>query len=190
MLLLTLPGTLTLYYGEEIGMVNVPVPPEEVQDPAEKNEPGIGAGRDPERSPMQWNGTALAGFTTGKPWLPIAASHQQVNVEALDRQPSSILNLYRRLLTLRKQEECLIVGEMVGIAAEKNVLRYGRFTASESLLLLLNLCHEPARSVTPAGTIILSTCLDREGEDVSGEVGLRASEGLLIRLERKGNPNG
>src|SRR5579863_3395431 len=71
MLLLTLPGTVTLYNGEEIGMRNVPIPPEEVQDPAEKNEPGIGQGRDPERTPMCWDESQGAGFTTGVPWLPL-----------------------------------------------------------------------------------------------------------------------
>ena len=67
MLLLSLPGTITLYYGEEIGMTNVPISPDLVQDPAEKNEPGIGLGRDPERSPMPWDSSPLAGFTTGRP---------------------------------------------------------------------------------------------------------------------------
>ena len=72
MLLLTLRGTPTLYYGDEIGMQDVPIPPERVQDPFEKNVPGIGLGRDPERTPMQWNAAPNAGFTDGTPWLPLA----------------------------------------------------------------------------------------------------------------------
>ena len=71
MLLLTLRGTPTIYYGDEIGMRDVPIPPERVQDPWEKNEPGLGLGRDPERTPMQWDGRPKAGFTTGEPWLPL-----------------------------------------------------------------------------------------------------------------------
>ncbi len=71
MLLLTLRGTPTLYNGDELGMVNGIIPPKLVQDPAEKNQPGIGMGRDPERTPMLWDSSPNAGFTTGHPWLPI-----------------------------------------------------------------------------------------------------------------------
>ena len=78
MLLLTLRGTPTIYYGEEIGMKDVPIAPEQVQDPAEKNEPGLGLGRDPERTPMPWDGSLLAGFTSGEPWLPLGTDHARV----------------------------------------------------------------------------------------------------------------
>ena len=117
MLLFTLPGTLTMYYGEEIGMINVPIAPEEVQDPAEKNEPGIGAGRDPERTPMQWDATLLAGFTTRRPWLPIAPEHEAVNVEAEDRDDRSLLNLYRALIATRRNHPVLVDGGMQRIDA-------------------------------------------------------------------------
>src|SRR5690606_11977646 len=73
MLLLTLRGTPTLYYGDELGMRDVPIAPEQVQDPFEKNVPGMGMGRDPCRTPMQWDTSPNAGFTTGRPWLPLAA---------------------------------------------------------------------------------------------------------------------
>ena len=86
MLLLTLPGTLTIYYGEELGMTNVSIPPEDVLDPAEKNQPGIGMGRDPERTPMPWDCSEMAGFTRGRPWLPIGDDHQVVNVEIMERR--------------------------------------------------------------------------------------------------------
>ena len=66
MLLLTLRGTPTLYYGDELGMTDVPIPPDEVQDPFEKNEPRHGLGRDPQRTPMQWDSSPNAGFTTGQ----------------------------------------------------------------------------------------------------------------------------
>jgi len=69
MLLLTLRGTPTLYYGDEIGMQQVAIAKDQVRDPFEKNVPGIGVGRDGCRTPMQWNGEAYGGFTTGKPRL-------------------------------------------------------------------------------------------------------------------------
>src|SRR5262245_34154249 len=71
MLLLTLRGTPTMYYGDEIGMRDVPISVRQVRDPFEKNVPGLGLGRDPERTPMQWNDSEHAGFTSGTSWLPI-----------------------------------------------------------------------------------------------------------------------
>src|SRR6266853_4910625 len=115
MLLLTLPGTLTMYYGEEIGTTNVPIPPEEVQDPAEKNEPGLGLGRDPERTPMPWDGSLLAGFTSGKPWLPLGPDHASVNVMAMCESRGSILNLYRRLIELRRNNPVLTHGAIEAV---------------------------------------------------------------------------
>ena len=73
MLLLTLRGTPTLYYGDEIGMTDVPIPADEVQDPFEKNEPGKGLGRDPERTPMQWERRPRRPASRrGAPWLRLA----------------------------------------------------------------------------------------------------------------------
>jgi hypothetical protein len=71
MLLLTLRGTPTLYYGDELGLSDVAIPPAQVQDPRELREPGLGLGRDPVRTPMPWDGSRNAGFTTGRPWLPL-----------------------------------------------------------------------------------------------------------------------
>src|SRR6185503_14487766 len=101
MMLLTLRGTPTLYYGDEIGMRDVPIPAERVRDPFEKNVPGLGLGRDPERTPMQWDGSGGAGFTTGEPWLPLADDVAAVNVEMQRDDTRSLLALYRRLLALR-----------------------------------------------------------------------------------------
>jgi len=91
-LLLTLRGTPTLYYGDEIGMRDVPIPPDRVQDPFEKNVPGLGLGRDPERTPMQWSAAPHAGFSavlgeestfsitlcTGRRFLPRCCSARRV----------------------------------------------------------------------------------------------------------------
>src|SRR5690606_1763307 len=80
MLLLTLRGTPTLYYGDEIGMEDVEIPPDQIQDPAELNAPGLGLGRDPERTPMQWDDSPNAGFCPPdvQPWLPVAPDYEQV----------------------------------------------------------------------------------------------------------------
>ncbi len=126
MLLLTLRGTPTMYYGEEIGMTNVEIPAEEVQDPAEKNEPGKGQGRDPERTPMQWDSSPRAGFTTGTPWLRIGADHASVNVASLSEKEDSMLSLYRALLALRNAQAALHSGEVGGVVSDGATLRYER----------------------------------------------------------------
>src|SRR3712207_8258592 len=107
MLLLTLRGTPTIYQGEEIGMTDVQIPPEKVQDPWEKNVPGLGLGRDPARTPMQWGATAQAGFTTGEPWPPVGADYHTINVAAQAGNPLSILSLYRALIRLRRAAPAL-----------------------------------------------------------------------------------
>jgi alpha-glucosidase len=103
MLLLTLRGTPTIYYGDELGLPKVEIPHDRIQDPFEKNVPGIGVGRDGARTPMQWDSKAYAGFSTTEPWLPLAPDWPSDNVENLQQDPASILSLYRNLMTLRRK---------------------------------------------------------------------------------------
>ncbi|OWF47094.1 alpha-glucosidase-like [Mizuhopecten yessoensis] len=105
MLLLTLPGTPTSYYGDEIGMQDVFYTFQETRDPA-----GIhfgkdgyeGRSRDPERSPMQWSGTTNAGFSSGTPWLHVHENFTKTNVKDQNSDTVSMLNLYRTLAKIRK----------------------------------------------------------------------------------------
>ena len=144
MLLLTLRGTPTLYQGDEIGMTDVPIPPELVQDPWEKNVPGLGLGRDPERTPMQWDGGPNAGFTRrSTPWLPLGASNAAVNVAAQRADTRSMLTLYRRLMALRRSEPALMAGSYVPVMATDAVLAYERRHAGSRLLIALNFTGEP-----------------------------------------------
>src|SRR5262249_2707993 len=98
MLLLTLRGTPTLYYGDELGMAGTAIASEAMQDPWEKNEPGLGLSRDPSRTPFQWDATANAGFTSGRPWLPLDPAYPMYNVATLRADSTSILTLYQRLI--------------------------------------------------------------------------------------------
>ena len=143
MLLLTLRGTPTIYQGEEIGMADVPIPPDLVQDPWEKNVPGLGLGRDPERTPMQWDASSNAGFTTGEPWLPIAADYRAVNVAAQAADPRSMLSLYRALIALRRAEAALSVGDYVPVPVRDDVLAYERRHAGRRVLVALNMGGSP-----------------------------------------------
>ncbi|KAJ8418460.1 hypothetical protein AAFF_G00141690 [Aldrovandia affinis] len=102
MLLLTLPGTPTTYYGEEIGMENVNVSESEIQDPFGKFNPNMS--RDPQRSPMQWSAEENAGFSQNKTWLPIHPNYTTVNVESQKSDSGSVLEQYRALSFLRETE--------------------------------------------------------------------------------------
>jgi alpha-glucosidase len=182
MLLLSLPGTITLYYGEEIGMTNVPIPPDAVQDPAEKNEPGIGLGRDPERTPMPWDSSPLAGFTTGRPWLPLGEDHASLNVEKSDQDPESILNLYRTLIALRRSHSVLVTGELHSIAAANDVLTYERHGCGERLRIILNLGAAPATIPSEVSEILAATSLGCTSERPNKLIQLGAATGLIVRL--------
>ncbi len=128
MLLLTLRGTPTLYYGDELGMPDARIAPDEVVDPAEKNQPGIGQGRDPERSPMLWENRENAGFTTAgvKTWLPLVWDWPRFTVETERSDAGTMLKLYQRLLRLRREREELFAGEILEVSAEAGVLRFVR----------------------------------------------------------------
>ncbi|HEV8629495.1 MAG TPA: alpha-amylase family glycosyl hydrolase [Thermoanaerobaculia bacterium] len=186
MMLLTLRGTPTLYYGDEIGMRDVPIPPERVRDPFEQNVPGLGLGRDPERTPMQWGGGPHAGFTKGEPWLPVAADAATVNVERQRDDRRSLLTLYRRLLALRRAEPALAVGPFAPLRAPGDLLAWVRKEGDRRFLVVLNLGHEPATFTPPVlaldGDLVLSTHLDRDGERVLRTVELRGDEGVIVRL--------
>jgi alpha-glucosidase len=186
MLLLTLRGTPTLYYGDEIGMRQVPIAPDQVRDPFEKNVPGIGVGRDGCRTPMQWDATPNAGFSSVTPWLPLASDFMQENVVNLDADAESILNLYRELIKLRKQMPALTSGDYVPLAAEGDVLLYRRVSGDGSIVIALNLGAEPvsltSTSIEPGSEILLSTFLDRQRESVDGELDLRGNEGVIVAI--------
>jgi alpha-glucosidase len=186
-LLLTLRGTPTLYYGDEIGMRDVPIPPDRVQDPFEKNVPGKGLGRDPERTPMQWSAEPNAGFTTGEPWLPIAEYYATVNVEAERDDPRSMLSLCRRLIALRRAEPALAVGGFRSVRAQGDVLAYFRFAEGRWFLVVLNLGAQPAvlrlREGDPGGVVVLGTSLEREGSRIEGDVELAGNEAVVVRLD-------
>lgn len=184
MLLLTLRGTPTLYYGDEIGMHQVAIAPEQVRDPFEKNVPGIGVGRDGCRTPMQWNALPYAGFSTSVPWLPLSDDFTHENVVNLEADSRSILNLYKALIDLRKRRRELVSGAYVPIAAEGDLLLYRRQCEDEAVVIALNLGSEPVSLASDAigldGEILLSTFLDRQSEKVHGGLDLRGDEGVII----------
>lgn len=180
MLLLTLRGSPTIYYGDELAMTNGDIPPALEQDPVAKSAPGHG--RDPERTPMQWDATRRAGFTTGDPWLPVSEDRDTKNAQTQKEDPRSTLNLHRGLLSLRRREDALSVGSYRTLSSRDNVLVYEREHDGGRFVVALNFGGEGATlDLGTAGRVVLSTRLDR-GEEVSGVVSLRGDEGVVIRV--------
>jgi len=183
MLLLTLRGTPTLYYGEELGLSDVAIPPAEVEDPRELREPGLALGRDPVRTPMPWDGSGNAGFTTAKPWLPLHADWPIRNVARMAEEPHSILTLYRRLLAVRRAHPALAIGDFGLLDSEGDVLAYERRHGAGRLIVALNLGGRTQRLELPDWAndcrVILSTLTDAALPG-DGAVLLRADEGLIL----------
>jgi alpha-glucosidase len=184
MLLLTLRGTPTIYYGDDIGLEQVPIPPEAVQDPWEKNEPGLGLGRDPCRTPMPWDTSANAGFTTGKPWLPLNADWRTRNVASEGAEAGSMLDLYRRLIALRRSSQALSLGDYSPVSAEDGAFVFERRAPGERMLVALNLTHEPRTAALPgdaAWTLAHSTDAGGGQGPASGELALGPDQGVILR---------
>ncbi len=146
-LLLTVPGTAQIYYGQEIGMVTTtPTGREDVRDPVGRSQWPQNKGRDGERTPMQWTPGPQAGFSTNsKTWLPIPASSRTTNVQTEQRRPDSLLNWYKALIALRRSSPAMREGG-VAIVDEKNadVLSFIRTAAgAKPVLVVLNMTENP-----------------------------------------------
>jgi alpha-glucosidase len=186
-LLLTLRGTPTLYNGDELGLENVPIPPERARDPFGLNMPGTDQGRDPMRTPMPWDRTANCGFTTGEPWLPLGADHTAKSVEAQKSDPKSMLALTRGLLELRRREPALSLGDWAPVTVAGDVLAYARSSGERRVVVVLNLESAPkaVRFGEPLrGRIELSTHPGRVGRHVDDGIDLDADEAVVIAADR------
>jgi alpha-glucosidase len=192
LLLLTLRGTPTMYYGDELGMLNVPIPADRVQDPFERNVPGKGLGRDPSRTPMLWDATLYAGFSEHLPWLPVTPDHSGVNVEFQTKNKASFLALYRALICIRKSHSALSIGDYASFPGPNSVLAYLRCSGNEQLLIALNFGASEAEmslGCLSDGRILLSTYMDRANDEVLGLLHFRGHEGLIVLISQTKNPN-
>jgi alpha-glucosidase len=184
MLLLTLRGTPVLLYGDELGMVDHPVPRERQRDRF-----GLlfedGVSHDPTRTPMPWNAGPNGGFSSAPEpdlWLPVGGDYETVNVDAQAADERSMLSLYRALLALRRESGALRAGSYAQLpTAQGDCLVFAREHEGERVLVALNLADEPRRvAIGERAEIALSTALDRQGQPVAGELALRAAEGVVV----------
>ncbi len=174
MLLLTLRGTPTLYQGDEIGIGKVDIPADRIRDPQHFRQPSLNIGRDRSRTPMAWDDTAHAGFSTSEPWLPLHPDWPTRNVAAQGADPGSMLALYRALLALRRSEPALALGAMTLVDAPAGVLAYARIGDGRRLSVLLNLTSDTI-IIDWRGKPLLSTLA---GQPEPGK--LRPNEGIIL----------
>jgi alpha-glucosidase len=181
---MTLRGMPFIYYGEELGMRGIPNVSHQ-RDPLEERVPGLGLGRDPERAPMQWDGSKHAGFTVGEPWLPVASDYERYNVAAESEDPHSFLSLYRHLIWHRKGSSALLSGKYIPVdAGHPDIFAYSRVCDDERVLVLLNFSERDTVAFVdfPRACVVASTHMRKYGTctDVSRGYMLRGYEGLVL----------
>ncbi len=181
-LLLTLRGSPTLYYGDELGMREAEIPPERRQDPWSLTEPELG--RDGCRTPMQWSPDPGAGFTLAdEPWLPVGGDHAARNVRSQLRDPDSHLNLYRRLLALRRGSAALRTGSYQPLDdVPPDCFAFERSRGAERVLVAVNFSPEPLSVDVPgfAGRVAVSTHRKSEGCELEGALRLLPHEAVVV----------
>jgi alpha-glucosidase len=151
-LLLTLRGTPFLYYGEEIGMRDIHLRRDQILDPAGLPYWPFYQGRDGCRSPMQWDGSPGAGFSTGRPWLPVHPNAAKRNVAAQEKDPGSMLHFTRSLIRLRRTHAALRSGSFAFLEKQpRDVIAYLRMTQDQTVLVAMNFASGSRRLPLPAG---------------------------------------
>ena len=168
-------------------MHDVEIPPSLVRDPQGRRSPGYG--RDPARTPMQWDATPNAGFCPPdvEPWLPVADDYAEVNVEAQRDDPHSMLSLFRRLARLRREYPALAVGSYRPLeTGDTPVISYLREHEDGRLLVALNFGEDEERLELPADAatakLLCSTDPGRPAIDESKYMKLGPYEGVVLAL--------
>lgn len=191
---LTLRGTPILYYGEEIGMENYdPLRKEDVQDPIGKIGWPKEKGRDGERTPMQWNDTLNAGFSKGRPWVPVALNYPTHNVWNESRDKESLLVFYEKLIAMRKAHTAFSRGKYVALNVnDSNVLSYLRQSDTENILVVLNMSKK-AQTVSfdltaqgvkaKSGRVLLNSLPEKEQRIELQNLKLEPYQTLLIQVK-------
>lgn len=193
LLLLTMPGTPFLYYGEEVGMRNEKLRYRDLRDPYTKRFWPFRPGRDPARTPMQWDGSLHAGFTANQPWLPVSSNYTKLNVADEAADPRSLWSLYRQLLELRRMSPALNQGAYRVIeGSPRDCLLYEREARTEGgtverMLVAVNFSQRPCEFALPAGSshgLVLVSTNPNTGESKwdPSRIQLAPDEGRLVRL--------
>lgn len=173
-MLLCLRGTPFLYYGEELGMRNARISKARVRDPLGLSTWPLPFGRDPERTPMQWDGSPNAGFSAAEPWLPVNRDYPRRNVAAQEADPESLLSWYRELIAIRKSEPALRSGDLRWLDAPRGVMAWERASKGRRVRVYLNFSRRAATVDVAAGRIVAA----RGGSARGAESGLKRGAAL------------
>jgi len=186
LLQLTLPGLPVIYNGEELGMENADIAPNEMQDPAGNYTPGIGMGRDPQRTPLQWSAEQYAGFSQAKPWLPVGEHYTTLNVKNETSDNDSFLTLYRALLALRRNDITLRDGDFQLTSQNPSqVLTYRRQSSEGGYIVALNFSSEVKKvDIGSPGEVVMSTHPAFTPDFSEAQLVLKPYEGVLVRVNR------
>lgn len=177
-LILTLPGVPTLYYGDEIGMVNGKLG-KSVDDPRTND-----FSRDVVRTPMQWDGSERAGFTRDKsrPWLQINSDYKTRNVAVEKKDPASILNFTRHLISLRRHHPALELGRYMEMdSGTEGVFIFGRRLDDDRVTVILNFTNDYKKIQIPQQTQRLMFSMRKQLDLSSNEINLYPNEVILLR---------
>ena len=165
--LLSMRGTPYTYYGDELGMTNLDMPTIEEYvdiDALGKYKAAMAAGQDMEefmevlnyssrenaRTPMQWNDSENAGFTTGTPWKRVNPNYKEINVEQQNSDPNSVLNHFRKMTKFRNENLVLVYDDYDLLLPEhEQIYAYTRILGEDKMLVLLNFSDKPAEATLP-----------------------------------------
>jgi alpha-glucosidase len=199
---LTLRGVPFIYYGEEIGMRNVKFDLKSSEDPIGRKYSKfplgiivkllkISVSRDGCRTPMQWNSEPNAGFSSNKavePWLSVPETYEKINVEKENKNPSSLLNCYRRLLKVRKENIILSEGlfEFINKDVDKDYLSYKKYINDAEIYIYLNFSKKELLVPCPVECpyLYFSTLSNRVALDIeayNGNIKLTPFEGIIFK---------
>lgn len=186
-MLMTLGGTPFIYYGDEIGMRDIHITRSQIKDPVGKKYWPIYKGRDGCRAPMQWSDSPQSGFTDGDhPWQPVHPDYLYRNVKRQEEDPNSLLNLYKKLIHLRKKHPCLVSGELTMLENMPDaILAYRKKLIGQVALIILNFTSKPTQFDIPQGEkhqwqILLSTQRPSENENIQNSMSVLPDEGIIL----------
>lgn len=189
LLQLTVRAVPTLYYGEEIGIINAEISREKALDPMERvfswlpnwllKLLPVSINRDVCRTPMQWDSSQNAGFSSQTPWLPVTEEYQQRNVAVMEKDPNSLLNWYKTIIDLRKKHPALHQGQLKIIeSGDIDILRFERSFEDEKLEIIINFSETKA-IVNISGQCIASSHPDNHSR--SEQFVLEGVSGIIIK---------
>ncbi|ELQ6019924.1 alpha-glucosidase [Cronobacter turicensis] len=193
-------GTPFIYQGQEIGMTNTRFAglddfddvsahnkARDLRDQGMSEEEIVAfltrTGRDNSRTPMQWNASPYAGFSTHEPWLKVNPNYEMINVESQQHDPHSVLNFYRQMIHLRKREPALIYGRYETVLDDhEQIYAYRRVLGDETLVVLCNFSGKAAEWDAGALSLEGAFCVLANLDDTQEPHRLRAWETRVYKL--------